>query len=131
MTAPLETPPGVTATVTTALDDDPDTWCITVSPDIDNRRPTLEAWLTLEFLSWCVRDLRRASYAIEMMAAAGPPWLNQPGHMLTFHIIGRNTPDRPLTATGFAQRVDDYATRYYVPADNLDEYDLDAEADAA
>jgi hypothetical protein len=68
-----------------------DGWCIAFRPRVDHEdRPTSNAWLTLEWVAWLTRDLDRGDRlfggepTVDAYLHSAPPWLNDPGHMLTF-----------------------------------------------
>lgn len=66
-------------------------WTVTFKVDVDeDRRPTSDGWLAIEFVTWFARDVARGQGfiserpALEAWTHAAPPYLNRPGHMLTF-----------------------------------------------
>jgi len=54
----------------------------------DDHRPTVDAWLSAEFIAWVLRDLYRGDMAVFASFWSPPPYLNYPGQMLTFEIHG-------------------------------------------
>jgi len=64
-------------------------WLVTI-----DRPYTEDGWMDFEFLAWFVNDARRAGAGINLIAAAYPPWLNEPGTTLYFALFGwEDTPD--------------------------------------
>ncbi|WP_251153826.1 hypothetical protein [Cellulosimicrobium sp. Marseille-Q4280] len=66
-------------------------WTVAFKLDVDeDRRPTRDAWLAIEFVVWFARDVARGQLMTSKRPAltawnhAAPPHLNRPGHMLTF-----------------------------------------------
>lgn len=63
-------------------------WSVRLRLELQGWAPTLEAWLSLEFLSWVIYDLGKAKKAVDLCAFAGPPFVNEPAHMLIFELHG-------------------------------------------
>lgn len=79
---------GLTATANIDYDGD---WTVAFRLDVDeDLRPTRDAWLAIEFVTWFARDVARGQRmtskrpALQAWTHAAPPFLNRPGHMLTF-----------------------------------------------
>jgi hypothetical protein len=73
-----------------SIDRDGD-WMVTLRLDVDeDLRPTRDAWLAIEFVTWFARDVVRGQSlsserpALEFWTHSAPPFLNRPGHCLTF-----------------------------------------------
>ncbi len=73
-----------------------DEWSVTLRVQLGNdHRPTLEGWLSFEWFTWFVHDLRRAR-AVALEVDAMPPWLNDPAEMVTLTLWGRRGDDGGL-----------------------------------
>ena len=101
-----------------------DEWAIGFRLDLDDEhRPTLEAWLSFEFLAWVVRDYTRAGRRIEITAESLPPCLNHPGSMANFTLEGsRQGPGGSIDPGEIAATLPRLADLYYVPAQHIDNY---------
>jgi hypothetical protein len=64
-----------------------DRWFVSLGPELRGRVPFLAAWLSIEHVAWVLTDFGRGR-AVEFHAAARPPFLNEPGHMLAFEVHG-------------------------------------------
>ena len=66
-----------------------DQWRVDFRAEVtDDHRPTVDAWLSAEFIAWVLRDLYRGDMAVFASFWSPPPYLNYPGQMLTFEIHG-------------------------------------------
>lgn len=58
---------------------------------IEQRNP--KAWIGLEFLAWAINHDYRCSHDVILFPDAPPPYLNEPGKVLTFNLEGYNGED--------------------------------------
>ena len=65
---------------------DPEYWQVCFQLEVEDDRPTAEAWMSLEFMSWCLRQWRDKEIWLEPWARA--PHLNEAGRDLRFTIEG-------------------------------------------
>jgi len=109
---------------------DPDGWYVLVEVQLaDDRRPTLEAWVSLEFLSWALRDIPTVWFE----PTARPPYLNFPGKMLRFVIEGQRTKGEKSEPDDIAAFIQEVFDRLYVDAEYVEQYEtemLDADEPA-
>lgn len=86
-----------------------DRWQVAFSCELDDEdRPTLAAWLDLEFVAWAVYDLGKAERAVWLEAFSLPPWPNDPARMLSFDLHGERNGDggiEPNEVAAFLDRV--------------------------
>lgn len=69
----------------------PGEWWVTFRCDLGaDDRPTLDGWLSAEYVAWAFYDLGKADKAAWMSVFSPPPWVNEPGKMLTFQLEGRH-----------------------------------------
>ena len=76
---------------------DPAYWQVTFQLEVEDDRPTAEAWLSLEFLAWSLRSVRDREIWLEPWARA--PHLNEAGRDLRFTIEGT----RPMEPNDLAK----------------------------
>lgn len=69
--------------------------------------PDPKGWAVTEWLIWFARDFERAGKAISSRVTSPPPYLNEPGEMLTFLIEGVIGHEDAVTAHQFATELID------------------------
>jgi hypothetical protein len=90
-----------------------DPWQVSFWCDVEaDHRPSADAWLSLEFVAWCVYDVGQ-SHPVQLFASSPPPYLNEPAHSLRFIIEGNNGPGDPIESAGVAGWIEEWATELY------------------
>jgi hypothetical protein len=84
-------------------------WC---QVEDNDHRPSADAWLSLEFIAWCIHDIGRSN-AVQLIATSPPPYLNEPAHSLRFIIEGNTGAGDPIEANGVAGWIEEWATEVY------------------
>jgi hypothetical protein len=101
----------------------PNHWDVFLRPrfdfpgDADEVWPDRDGWLTLEFLCWVTRDLRRAGKKIWVDVDAPAPQLNGPGRCLTFIIEGDRAGDGGYGPEEFISDLNSIFLKIYAPVD--------------
>lgn len=67
-------------------------WYVTFELQLEDGRPSEDAWLSLEFLTWLVNHDGKGETARIVMDSP-PPYLNGPGSSLYFDLTGSSDPD--------------------------------------
>ena len=81
----------------------------------DDGRPTYPGWLSLEFLAWAITDMRRGNRMVALGADSKPPYLNQPGRMLTFEIEGSRAGDDGMEPDEVAEFIEKWTADSFWP----------------
>lgn len=87
-------------------------WGVDFRPELDDWRPTTDAWLSVEFAAWAIHDVAKAK-AVEMKTWAVPPWLNDPAHMLIFDIKGWRDGEDGFTPDELAAVITRFDKEFY------------------
>jgi hypothetical protein len=91
-----------------------DQWRVTLHPELQGWRPTLDAWLSLEFVAWVIDDASRVK-TVDIGAHANPPYLNDPAHMLRFTIFGVRDGEHGITPEEVAGLIDRLDPEFFRP----------------
>jgi hypothetical protein len=96
-----------------------DEWNVSVQCEVeDDCRPSVDAWLSLEFLAWAVHDVGRDA-RLSMAVSSAPPWLNEPTRTIAFDIDGvRGEPDG-IDPDHFADLLTRWTTETYLRPEGI------------
>jgi hypothetical protein len=77
-------------------------------------RPSVDGWLSLEFVAWAVHDVGRNA-RLSMAVSSAPPWFNEPTRTIIFVIEGfRGQPDG-IDPDAFAELLKQWTAEIYLP----------------
>lgn len=92
----------------------PEEWYVTIRLELADGRPTIDAYLSLEFIAWAIYDMRKAGYMVFTSVFALPPFVNHPGTVLTFELSGNRVGDgRPAEPDEVAEFLNETRERFF------------------